>query len=97
MLPVIVFYVGCAFILLGLISGANYLFDLELAIRRHVLPADWRIALLGVLGGACVAVWGRVLGSRAYRDAVAGHGWIPWVVWPVLSIVGLFAIFLAVQ
>ena len=69
----------------------------ELAIKRWVLPADWKIALLGVIGGVCVAVWGHTLDSRAYQSIAAKHRWIPWVVWPVISIVALFVIFLAVK
>ena len=95
--PIIVTYVGYVFVLLGLVSGANYLFDLELAYKRWALPADWKIALLGVIGGVCVAVWGHTLDSRAYQSIAAKHRWLPWVVWPVISVVALFVIFLAVQ
>lgn len=90
-------YVGYAFVLLGLVSGANWLFGLDLAIKGRVLPADWKIALLGLVGGACVAAWGHLLGSRAYWSVVTKHGWIPWSVWPVIALVSLATIFLAVR
>jgi hypothetical protein len=95
--PLIVTYTGYAFVLLGLVSGANYLFDLELAIKGHVLPADWKIALLGIIGGVCVSLWGHALDSQAFLRLVSRKRWIPWVVWPVIVVVALAAIFLAVR
>jgi hypothetical protein len=95
--PIIVTYTGYAFILLGLVSGANYLFGLELAIKGHVLPADWKIALLGIVGGVGVALWGHALDSQAFQHLVSRNKWIPWVVWPMIVIVALAAVFLAVR
>lgn len=97
LVPLIVTYCGYAYALLGLISGANYLFDLKLAIKGWELPADWKIALLGIIGGTCVAMWGHALDSQAYRGLVARKRWIPWVTWPVIVLLALMGVFIAVK
>ncbi len=97
LVPLGVKYCGYAFILLGLLTGANYLFDLELDYKGWGFPSDWKIALLGIIGGVCVVLWGLILDTWGYRDLVSRKRWIPWVAWTavvLLALASLFVVFM---
>jgi hypothetical protein len=90
-------YCGYAFIVLGLFTAANYLFDLEINFKGWGVPDDWKMALLGIIGGVCVALWGHILDTRGYRDLVSRKRWIPWVAWTavvLLVLASLFVVFM---
>jgi hypothetical protein len=85
-------YFGCAGILLGLLMGLNWAFDLGIAYRHHVFPGDWKLSLLGIVGGAGFAGLGHFLETRAYQRLVAKHPSFPVLLWTVLPLSCLVAI-----
>ena len=89
-------YFGYVALLLGLVAGSNWAFDLDLRIKGWGVPAHAGVACLGVVGGAGFAALGRWLSSASYARAVSSRRWLPWLLWPAVLALGLVAIALAV-
>ncbi|MCP4838138.1 MAG: hypothetical protein GY894_02075 [Planctomycetes bacterium] len=89
-------FCGYAYMLFGAVAGANFLWNMDISIKGYILPADWRIALLGIFGGLFVAAWGHAQDTARYQALSAQRRWIPWVAWTLVVFVGFSAIVAAV-
>ncbi|MBX3273764.1 MAG: hypothetical protein KF729_26100 [Sandaracinaceae bacterium] len=83
---------GYVALLLGIVAGLNWGFDLDLRIKGWGVPAHAGVACLGVASGALFAALGRWLSSASYARAVSTRRWIPWLLWPSVVALGLVAI-----
>lgn len=90
-------FFGYAAVVLGVVSGINWFFDLELAYKGWKLPGQWRISLLGILGGGTISLLAHFLESTVGQRVIKKQKWLVWLGGIVLVFVALAAIFLAVK